>query len=151
MNSNKFICINITMAVITGILLVSVSGVFAANEGIVHRNMHGDETMVKQHQMMGLYAQTQWRINESLRNRDAKAVEIEAGKILVTVPALKAMTPHKNLKEQKALPKIAALFEVEIKAVAARAKKGDLAGAKAAFRRAEKRCDECHAKFRDLF
>jgi len=149
MKCNKFIGRNFAMAVITAILIVIVSGEVAASEGMEHGNMHRDEEMAKQHHMMSLYAQVQWKINESLRKRDAKAVEIEAGKILITVPMLKAMTPHKNLKEQKVLPKIAALFEVEMKAVAAKAKKGDLTGAKSAFRRAEKRCDECHTKFRD--
>ena len=45
--------------------------------------------------------------------------------------------------------KIASAFEGEVKGTAALAKKGDFTGAKAAFANAQKKCDECHAKFRD--
>ncbi|MHC1697927.1 MAG: cytochrome c [Geobacteraceae bacterium] len=149
MNSKSCMSENVALAVLIGILFVSVSGVVAANEGMEHGNMHREEAMAKQHKMMGQYAMAQWKINESLRKRDTKAVEIEAGKMLVTIPVLKAMTPHKNLKDQNALPRIAAAFESDLKTLTAKAKKGDLTGAKAAFSKAEKRCDECHAKFRD--
>jgi hypothetical protein len=65
MNSRRYMGKNVAMSVITGILLVSVTGVVAANEGMEHGNMHRDEAMVKQHQIMALYPQVQWKINES--------------------------------------------------------------------------------------
>lgn len=149
MKSRGYMSNNVATAVMVGFLFISVVGVVFAHGGMEHGNMHRDEAMVKQHHMMDMYAQTQAKINESLRKHDAKAAEVEAGKILATIPTLKALTPHKNLKEQKALPKIAAAFEANMKTVEAKAKKGDIAGAKAAFRKAEDRCNECHAKFRD--
>lgn len=139
----------IETAVIVGFLLYSVAGVVAAQEGMEHGRMHMDEAMVKQHHMMDMYAQAQAKINEALQKSDAKAVEAEAQKILETIPALKAATPHKNLKERKALRQIAAAFEADVKKTVAAAKKGDFVVAKSAFAKAEERCNQCHAKFRD--
>jgi len=139
----------IETVVIAGFLLFSVAGVVAAQEGMEHDRMHMDEVMVKQHHMMYMYAQAQAKINESLRKGDAKVAEVEARKILETIPALKAATPHKNLKERKALRQIAAAFEADVKKTVAAAKKGDFAGAKSAFAKAEERCNQCHSKFRD--
>src|SRR6266542_6336206 len=102
---------NVAMAVIAGFLLFSVAGVVAAQQGMEHGGMHMDEAMAKQHHMMGMYAQAQAKISEALQKSDAKAVEAESRKILVTIPTLKAATPHKNLKERKALVPIAAAFE----------------------------------------
>lgn len=63
MNCKRNLVKNVAMAVITGILLISVTWVVAANDGMEHSNMHRDEAMLKQHQIMALYAQMQWRIN----------------------------------------------------------------------------------------
>ena len=140
---------NVATAVIAGFQLFSVAGVVAAQEGMEHGRMNMDEAMVKQHHMMDMYAQAQAKINESLQKSDVKAVEAEALKILETIPALKAATPHKNLKERKSLWQIAAAFEADIKKTVAAAKKGNFAGAKSAFAKAEERCNQCHSKFRD--
>jgi cytochrome c556 len=145
----EYTCKNIATAVITGFLLFSVAGVVAANEGMEHGGKHMDEAMAKQHHMMAMYAQVQVKINESLRKSDAKAVEAEARKILVTIPDLKAAKPHKNLKQRKALRQIAVAFEADIKKTVAAVKKADIAGAKSAFAKAEARCNQCHAKFRN--
>jgi len=110
---------------------------------------HEDARMKKLHEMMPMYAQAQARIIGALEKRDAAVVESEVGKILATIPDLKKSRPHKNLKEVSKLRKIAGDFEADIRATAASAKKGDFAGAGTAFSRAQKRCDACHAKFRD--
>lgn len=119
---------NVLTAVIAGFLIFCVAGVVAAHEGMEHGSKHMDEAMVKQHNMMDMYAQAQSKINESLQKSDAKAVEAEARKILVTISALKAATPHKNLNERKALQQIAAAFEADVKKTVAAAKKGILPG-----------------------
>ena len=146
---SKFTCKNVATALITGFLFFSVAGVVAANEGMEHGGKHMDEAMAKQHHMMAMYAQVQGKINEALRKSDAKAVEAEARKILVTIPDLKAAKPHKNLKQRKALRQIAVAFEADIKKTVAAAKKGHFAGAKSAFAKAEARCNQCHSKFRN--
>ncbi|WP_246560137.1 cytochrome c [Geobacter grbiciae] len=96
-----------------------------------------------------MYAQVQAKINSALERGDATTVEAEAGKIAATIPDLKKAKPHKNLKKIDTFKKIADAFSSEVTATAALAKKGDLAGANAAFKKAEGKCSECHAKFRD--
>jgi cytochrome c556 len=129
--------------------LLIQSGAFA-QEGGKHGGKHkADPQMQKLHDMMPMYAQIQAKINEAIEKGDAAAVEAETGKILAPTPELKKAKPHKNLKEIKTLRKIASAFEGEVKATAAQSKKGDFAGAKAAFANAQKKCDDCHAKFRD--
>ena len=108
-----------------------------------------DEEMARQHRMMGMYAQAQAKIAGALEKRDAATVETETRKLLATIPDLKKAKPHKNLKERKIFQKIASAFEGDVKTTSALAKKRDFPGAKAAFTKAQKRCDECHAKFRD--
>lgn len=139
-------------AIVVGLLctLLSLHGGAFAHEGEQHRKKHKvDPQMEKLHKMMPLYAQAQAKINEALEKRDAATVEAESGKILATTPDLKNIKPHKNLKQMKTLREIASAFEGDVKATAAGAKKGDFAAAKAAFTQAQKRCDACHAKFRD--
>lgn len=99
--------------------------------------------------MMPMYSQAQARIIEALSKGDAAVVRSEAGKILATIPDLKKSRPHKNLKEIDKMRKIAEAFEADVRSTVASAEKGDLTRAGAAFSRARKRCDACHAKFRD--
>lgn len=130
-------------------ILLTQSGVFA-HEGEKHPKGHKEDVqMMKLHAIMPMYAQAQLRVNAALDKRDAATVGSESGKILASMPDLKKAKPHKNLKEIKIMRKLASAFEGDVKATKALAKKGDWAGAKAAFAKAEKRCDECHAKFRD--
>lgn len=131
-------------------VLVLAQGNAFAHEGETHGKKHTqDAQMDKLHKMMPLYVQAQLRISQALEKGDAAAVEAEAGKILATIPDLKKSKPHKNLKQLDRFKKIADAFNADVTATAAMAKKGDLAGAGAAFRKAEHKCAECHAKFRD--
>jgi len=114
-----------------------------------HSGMHEEEHMAAQHRLMAMYAQSQTKINEALQQGDAAAVRAETSKLLATIPELRKVTPHKNRKGQKAIGRIAAAFEAELKTTAARAAKRDLAGAGKAFGKAEKKCAACHARFRD--
>lgn len=122
---------------------------FAHETGNHHMDHKADTQMEKLHKIMPMYAQAQVMINEALEKGDAAAVESETGKILRSVPDLKKSKPHKNLKQLATFRKTVSAFERDVKKTASLAKTGDLAGAKAAFRAAQKRCDECHAKFRD--
>ncbi|MBT1074209.1 cytochrome c [Geobacter grbiciae] len=114
-----------------------------------HGKNHSDAQMDRFHKMMPMYAQAQVKINGALQKGDAATVESEAEKILATIPDLKKAKPHKNLEKISTFKKIAAAFGSEVTATAALAKKGDLTGASAAFKKAEGKCNECHAEFRD--
>ena len=130
--------------------ILLAQGAVYAHEGEKHQGRHkADAQMERLHKMMPVYAQIQAKISEAIEKGDGAAVEAETGKILATTPDLKKAKPHKNLKELKTFRRIATAFEGEIKETAALAKKGDFTGARAAFANAQKKCDECHAKFRD--
>ncbi|CAG0990201.1 cytochrome c [Geobacter sp.] len=124
-------------------------GIAFAHGGEKHGTNHSDAQMDRFHKMMPMYAQVQAKINEALEKGDTSAVEAEAEKILATIPDLKKSKPHKNLKKIATFKKIADAFGADVTATAGMAKKGDLAGARTSFRKAEERCNECHAKFRD--
>lgn len=137
-----------TAMLVTCVLVLTQGGAFA-KEGKKHGNGHHDAQMDRFHKMMPMYAQSQAKINGALEKGDAATVESEAEKILATIPDLKKSKPHKNLKKIDAFRKIADAFGADIEATAALAKKGDIAGARTAFKKAGERCDECHSKFRD--
>ena len=111
--------------------------------------MHAEEHMAAQHSLMATYAQAQAKINEALQKGDAAVVKAETRKLLATIPELKKITPHKNRNGQKAIIRIAAAFEADLKTTAERIGKRDFAGAGKSFGKAEEKCSACHAKFRD--
>ena len=130
-------------------MIFMFAGMVQAEEGMHHGGMHMDEEMARQHRMMGMYALTQAKIAGALDKGDAATVATETRKLLASIPDLKKAKPHKNQKDRKTYTKIASAFEGDIKTTAVLAKKGNFPGAKTAFAKAQKRCDECHAKFRD--
>lgn len=136
-------------AILVGCVAVLTAGSAFAHEGKTHGGKHHDSRMEKLHAMMPRYAEAQAKINGALEKGDAATVEAEAGKMAATIPDLKKSKPHKNLKKIDTFRKIADAFGTEVTATAAMAKKGDVAGAGVVFRKAEKRCNECHAQFRD--
>lgn len=138
------------VAAIAGCAVLLIQRVAFAHEGMNHDEMHqADAQMQKLHHIMPLYAQAQAKINEALTNKDKAAIGSETGKILATISDLKTAKPHKNLKEIKTFRKMASAFAGDVKKTALLAKSGDLDGARDAFQRAQKRCEECHEKFRD--
>jgi aldehyde:ferredoxin oxidoreductase len=138
------------LAAMTATACLLLTGVVFAHEGENHQEMHkGSGQMAKLHKMMPVYARSQAKINEALEKRDAATVAKETGKILATIPDLKKATPHKNVRELKAMRKIASAFEGNVRETAELAKKKDFTGARVAFENAQKRCNECHVKFRD--
>ncbi len=137
------------MAISACVGLLTQSAAFA-HEGQNHLKAHKEDAqMEKLHKMMPMYSQAQAKISEALEKGDSATVESETGKILATTPDLKKSKPHKNLKEVKTMRKIASAFERDIKNTAVLVKKRDFTGAKGAFAKAQKRCNECHVKFRD--
>jgi cytochrome c556 len=139
----------IAAALITGIVSITGFRPVPVSAQMQHGRMHMDESMAAQHRLMAFYTQASARINASLQKGDAGTVETETRKLLATIPELKKVTPHKNRKGQKAIGRIAAAFEADLKTTAARAAKRDLVGARKAFGKAEEECAACHAKFRD--
>lgn len=130
-------------------LVVFQSAAFAHEVEKHGRGHKAGAQMQKLHDMMPVYAQAQAKFTEALKKGDAKTVETETGKILATTADLKKAKPHKNLKELQTFKGMAIAFEEDVKTTAALAKKGDFEGAKAAFKKAEEKCTECHTKFRD--
>lgn len=114
-----------------------------------HNKHHADTQMAKLHKMMPLYAGAQARISAALENGDLGAVAKDTSYLLSTAADLGKSTPHKNRENSGEFRKIAAAFGKDVQATADAAKKGDLGAAKAAFTRAGKHCNACHAKFRD--
>jgi Cytochrome C' len=131
------------------VALVSQGGAFAHEAGEHNMSHDQDPRMLVLHKIMPKFARAQVRISEALKERNTPAVKSETGEILKSLPELKKARPHKNLRNLPTFRKIADAFEKEIRATAALAKVGNYAEAARAFAKAQKRCDECHAKFRD--
>lgn len=115
---------------------------------------HGKTTaagvqMQKLHAMMPLLSVASANLESALDKGDIAAVETEANKILAAVPDLKKSKPHKNVKQRKTFVEVAVNLDRAVVTTAELAKKGDFAGAKAAFKKVEEACAACHAKFRD--
>ena len=57
--------------------------------------------------------------------------------------------PHKNVKQLKNYVELATKLEETVTYTVDLANKGDIAGAKVAFKKVEEACAACHAKFGD--
>lgn len=116
--------------------------------------MHGemaktDMQMHKLHAMMPTFAVASAKLKLALEKGNATAVAAEARKILVALPDLKKSQPHKNVAQREIFVKFATNLEKSVTTTVSLAKKGDLAGARTAFKKAEDTCAACHAIFRD--
>lgn len=137
------------VAAITICALLLFQGGAFAHEGEKHeKKQKTNAVMQKLHDMMPMYGMALANVEAALEKKDSVAVETEAGKMLATTPDLKKAKPHKNLKQLKTFRSIASGFESDLKETVALAKKGDFTKAKDAFKKAEAKCAECHAKFR---
>lgn len=125
------------------------AGASFAAEDKAHGKHHPDAQMAKLHKMMPRYAESQASIDAALEKGDTATVAKETEYLLSTTADLKKAKPHKRSKELKEFQKIAKEFEKDVKSTAELARKGDLAGTRASFSSARKRCDACHVKFRD--
>lgn len=140
--------IGIILSLIVGSL--TFSGVAFAHGTEKHGiTVPADAQMKKLHAMMPIFSMASAAVEAALEKGDVAVVEAEAEKIIAAIPDLKKSKPHKNIKQQKKFVAFAATLEEEITSTVVLAKQGDFAGAKAAFKNAEKTCAACHAKFRD--
>jgi len=132
-----------------GILLLIHGGALAHEGMMMHGRMsEADMRMQKLHEIMPRFAQAIPRVEAALGKGDRAAVKAEVGTMLTMTPDLKVATPHKNLTHLETFRRLAADFEHDLKDTVSSAERGDLAGARTAFRKAEGRCTECHATFR---
>lgn len=128
---------------------VLLTGTANAKEGHGSGGHHVDARMAKLHHMMPRYAKAQAKINAALEGGDLKTVLEETESLLATTADLKKSKPHKKAKELAEFKRLAAGFERDLQQTAENARKPDLAGAKASFAEARKKCLACHAKYRD--
>lgn len=134
---------------VTACAFLLIQGGAFAHEGERDTKKHKTNAqMQKLHGMMPVYAMALAKLETALKKGNAAAVEAEAGKMLATTPDLIKGKPHKNLKQLKTFRSIAAGFESDLKETVELAKKGDFPKARDAFKKAEAKCAECHAKFR---
>ncbi|MDD5286281.1 MAG: cytochrome c [Desulfuromonadaceae bacterium] len=105
--------------------------------------------MKKLHEMMPMFSVAAAGVESALEKGEMTAVEIEADRILDSIPDLKKSKPHKNVKQRKKFVEITTKLEEAVTSTVVLAKKDDLAGAKVAFKKVEETCAACHAKFRD--
>ena len=114
--------------------------------------MHGEKAdmqMHKLHAMMPIFAVASAKLKLALEKGDVTAVAEEAGKILIALPDLKKSQPHKNVDQRGKFVEFATNLEKTVTTTVSLAKKGDLSGARTAFKKAEDTCAACHAIFRD--
>ena len=137
------------LVIICLVLVMSAFYAFAQD-----MKMHGETAMTdmqmhKLHAMMPTFAVASAKLKLALEKGDIMAVAAEAGKILAALPELKKSQPHKNVDQREKFVEFAENLEKTVTTTVSLAKKGDLAGARAAFKKAEETCAACHAIFRD--
>lgn len=108
-----------------------------------------DARMKKLHAMMPVFSVASAELESALEKGDAAAAKAQADRILAAVPDLKKSKPHKNVKQRKTFVGLATKLEEAVTNTVELSKKGDISGAKAAFKKVEEICAACHAKFRD--
>lgn len=142
---------NISTIAVTSLVTVTLAlGVAFAHGTEKHgKTAAADAQMKKMHDMMPMFSLASAALETALEKGDITVAETEAAKIIAAIPDLKKSKPHKNIKQRKKFVELAINFEVAVISTLDLAKKGDFAGAKAAFKNAEKACADCHAKFRN--
>lgn len=141
-------------SIITGLCLslgaLAFSGVAFAHGTEKHgRSAAADAQMKKLHDMMPMFSVASAGLEAALDKGDVASMETEAGKIMAAIPDLKKTKPHKNSKQRATYVAMATDLGEAVTSTVDLAKRGNLAGAKAAYKKAEKACSACHAKFRD--
>ena len=138
----------ITLSLMMGLL--TIQGVAVAQGTDKHgKTTPADSQMKKLHAIMPMFSVASAKLEAALDKGDVAAVEAEAGKIMAVLPDLKKSKPHKNVKQRKIFVKLATDMEEAVTSTVDLVKKGDIAGAKATFKKVEEKCAACHAKFRD--
>jgi cytochrome c556 len=113
-----------------------------------HGKMKMDDQMKKLHAMMPMFSMASAQLETAIGKGDAAAAGTETGKILAAIPDLKKSKPHRNIKQRTKFVELATSLDRSVTTTGDLVKKGDFAGAKAAFMEIEAVCAACHAKFR---
>ncbi len=140
------------LALITAILaagLLFINPIEASAHGKEHHGGAADAQMERLHAMMPFFSIASAELESTLDKGDTVGANTVAEKIMAYVPDLKKSKTHKNAKQRKKFVELAANFEKAMTFTVDRINKGDLSGAKAAFKKVEKVCAVCHATFRD--
>jgi soluble cytochrome b562 len=141
-------CISITLSLMMGSLAL-YGFAFAHGTEKHGKTAPADAQMMKLHAMMPMFSVASAKLEAALEKGEVAAVEIEAKKIIAAIPDLKKSKPHKNIKQRKKFVELATTLEKTTTFTVDLAKKGDLVGAKTAFKKVEATCAACHAMFRD--
>ena len=129
---------------------LAINGVAFAHGAEKHgKTTAADAQMKKLHDMMPMFSEATAKLEAALEKGDAAEAEAEAGKISAAVPELRKSKSHKHIKQRKLFVEQAGSLGAAAASTAALVKKGDFAGAKAAYKKIEEACATCHAKFRD--
>lgn len=134
--------------IILGSLLVPAS-LWAHGTEKHEKDMMKDPQMRKLHAMMPVFSVASGKLEIAIEKWNLADVEVEAGKILRSIPDLKKSRPHKNLKNRQKFVELAGVLERSLNETVGAAKTGDFAGARRGFAKVEETCASCHAKFRD--
>jgi cytochrome c556 len=137
----------IAVVLSTGILFIKP--IETSAHGTNPRGGHMDEQMKKLHDMMPVFSVASEGLESALEKGDASMAKAQADMILAAVPDLKKSKPHKNVKQRKKFVELATTLEKTVTITVDLSRKGDIVGAKAAFKKIEEVCAACHAKFRD--
>ncbi len=130
-------------------LSISTGIAFAHGTEMHDKAMMADPQMKKLHAMMPMFSLASAELESALEKGDKETAKAHADRILAAVPDLKKSKPHKNFKQQKKFVEHAVQFDATVASVVESLKKDDLSGAKTAYKKAEKICAACHARFRD--
>lgn len=137
------------MKVLTLLTVVLFSGALIVNGVSAHDHEDHNTHMDKMHEMMPSFSTASTELKSALGKGDAVVVKVQADKMLASIPDMKMCKPHKNTNLNKKFVTLATSFERHLKATNAYADKGDFTGAKEAFKKVEKTCVDCHAKFKE--
>ena len=139
-------CIRIAFSLM--MVLLILQGVAMAHGKEKHdKTAPANAQTKKLHAMMQMFSVASAKLQAALEKGEVAAVETEAGKIMAALPDLKKSKPQKSIKQLKKYGELTTNFEETVSSTVELAKKGDLPGAKAAFKKAEEICAACHAKF----
>jgi soluble cytochrome b562 len=119
------------------------------NHGMQGASAADELQMKKLHAMMPMFSLASANLETALNKGESGAALSEAQKIITEIPDLKKSKPHKNVKQQGKFVELAVHLGTTVSETVNLAKKGDFAGAKAAFKRVEETCATCHTRFRD--
>jgi soluble cytochrome b562 len=139
----------IAVVLSAGILFIKPIETSAHGTGKHDKTSAADVRMKKLHDMMPMFSAASAGLESSLEKGDATTAKTQADRILAAVPDLKKSKPHKNVKQLKKYVGLATKLEETVTSTVNLANKGDIVGAKTAFKKVEEACAACHARFRD--